>query len=103
MSSYYVYILASKANGAIYIGVTNNLQRRYNEHLKGSQGSFTTQRDAKRLVYFEVTGSIEAAIAREKQLKNWHRQWKINLIESMNPLWWDLGKMYRLDAETSSA
>lgn len=103
MKSYYVYILASKTNGTLYIGITNNITRRNFEHATGQQGSFTQKYNVKRLVYFEEFSESNAAIAREKQLKNWHRQWKINLIESVNPMWQDLSKKYRMGAETSSA
>jgi len=103
MKNYYIYILASKAHGTLYIGVTNSLERRNIEHISGGSGSFTQKYNVKRLVYFETSTDAEAAIAREKQLKNWHRQWKINLIESMNPLWQDLSMKYRMGAETSSA
>lgn len=99
-----MYILASKARGTLYIGVSNSLERRHSEHLSTTNKQrFTSRYNVKRLVYFEETNDVEAAIAREKQLKNWHRQWKINLIESMNPEWQDLSKLYRMDAETSSA
>ncbi|TAH34169.1 GIY-YIG nuclease family protein [Candidatus Saccharibacteria bacterium] len=103
MKNYYVYILASKANGTLYIGITNDLTRRNFEHVTGQQDSFTQKYNVKRLVYFEEFNDSKTAIAREKQLKNWHRQWKINLIESMNPVWQDLSKKYRIGAETSSA
>lgn len=103
MKHYYVYIQASKANGTLYIGVTNDLERRNFEHITGQPGSFTQKYSVSRLVYFEEFDGSEAVIAREKQLKNWHRQWKINLIESMNPMWQDLSKKYRMGAETSSA
>jgi len=103
MHSYFIYILASKTNGTLYVGVTNDISRRYIEHIAGQPGSFTQRYNIKRLVYFEETSDVEAAINREKQLKRWHRQWKINLIESMNPLWQDLSTRYRMGAETSSA
>lgn len=103
MKTYYIYILASKANGTLYVGVTNDLSRRNFEHITGRPGSFTQKYNVKRLVYFEETNDIDTAILREKQLKNWHRQWKINLIESTNPLWEDLSTKYRMGAETSSA
>lgn len=102
MNSYHVYILASKSRGTLYIGVTNDLQRRYTEHQIGSADSFTKKYQVKRLVHYEATDNIEAAIKREKQLKNWHRQWKINLIEASNPQWKDLGLYYRIGPETSS-
>jgi len=104
MKTYFIYILASQARGTLYIGVSNSLERRYFEHMSGvSEKSFTNRYAVKRLVYFEEAHDVETAIAREKQLKNWRRQWKINLIESMNPEWQDLSKLYRMDAETSSA
>ncbi|MCA9325247.1 GIY-YIG nuclease family protein [Candidatus Saccharibacteria bacterium] len=103
MNNYYVYILASRANGTLYIGVTNNLRRRIYEHVHGLVPGFTTKYSVKRLVYFEQTDNIEVAINRENQLKNWHRQWKINLIEADNPDWNDLAITYGLDTETSSA
>lgn len=103
MNTYYIYILASKAHGTLYIGVSNSLERRYFEHHNGvNKKSFTSKYAVKRLVYMEQTSDPEAAIAREKQLKNWHRQWKINLIESTNPEWQDLGRAYGMDPETSS-
>ena len=80
--------------------MTNNLERRNHEHQLAEQSSFTQKYNVKRLVYFELLDDAETAIAREKQLKNWHRQWKINLIESMNPTWQDLSKAYRMGAET---
>lgn len=88
--SYYVYIMASKRNGTLYIGVTNNLLRRVNEHKNGLLQGFTKKYKVYDLVYYEVTSSIESAIIREKQLKKWNRQWKINLIEKDNKDWRDL-------------
>jgi putative endonuclease len=104
MKAFYVYILASKARGTLYVGVTSKLERRYFEHATEQHvGSFTQKYKVKRLVYFETCDTAEQAITREKQLKNWRRQWKINLIESINPKWDDLSKRYGIDAETSSA
>ena len=90
MKTYYVYILASKRNGTLYIGVTSDLLRRTDQHLRGTTGSFTSKYSVKKLVYFEATDSIEEAIYREKQLKHWNRAWKIELIEKENPEWLDL-------------
>lgn len=102
MKDYYIYILANKARGTIYIGVTNNVSRRIQEHFDSTTNSFTHKYNLKRLVYLEQTQNIEMAIQREKQLKHWRRQWKINLIESQNPYWQDLGKYWGMDPETSS-
>ncbi len=87
---YYVYMLASKRNGTLYVGVTNDLARRIYEHREGVIDGFTTTHNVKRLVWFEATSSIESAIQREKNLKHWVRQWKIDLIEQDNPEWRDL-------------
>ena len=78
---YYVYILSSKKNGTLYIGVTNNLERRLIEHKQKLASVFTSKYDVNRLMYFEIIADINEAIKREKQLKNWNRQWKIELIE----------------------
>ncbi len=77
---YYVYILASKYNGTLYIGVTNNLLRRVYEHKNKIADSFTAKHTVCNLVYFESTPDVYSALQREKQLKKWNRQWKINLI-----------------------
>ena len=90
MKSYYTYILASKKNGTLYIGVTSDLVRRTDQHQQNSNQSFTQKYTVHRLVYFEETDSIEEAIYREKQLKHWNREWKIELIEKDNPEWRDL-------------
>ncbi len=90
MNSYFVYILASKKNGTLYIGVTSNLIKRIWEHKQGLVEGFTKKYNVHRLVYFEETPDIESAIIREKQMKKWKRQWKIELIEEMNPAWDDL-------------
>ena len=87
---YFVYLLASCRNGTLYAGVTNDLVRRVWQHKEGVVDGFTRTYDVKSLVWFESTGSIEAAIQREKQIKNWRRQWKIALIEQANPQWRDL-------------
>jgi putative endonuclease len=88
--NYYVYILASRVGGTLYIGVTNDLVRRVGEHkLKLAEG-FTKKREVSRLVYFEAFDQIEFAIRREKRLKKWPRAWKISLIEKQNPDWIDL-------------
>ena len=86
----YTYILASKRNGTLYIGVTNNLLRRVSEHRDGIADGFTRKHGVKILVYFEEMEHIVAAIQREKTLKHWVRRWKLNLIESRNPDWRDL-------------
>ncbi len=88
--NYYVYIMASQYNGTLYIGVTNDIERRVAEHKKRVFEGFTKKYDVDRLVYFEFYSDINSAIMREKQLKKWNRQWKINLIEMRNPEWIDL-------------
>ena len=90
MKSYYVYILASKINGTLYVGVTNDLIRRFHQHKGKLVPGFTSEYQADKLVYYEETNDIHSAIAREKQLKSWNRQWKIGLIETSNPDWNDL-------------
>ncbi|MEP7235792.1 MAG: GIY-YIG nuclease family protein [Ignavibacteriota bacterium] len=90
MHSYYVYILASKRNGTLYIGVTNNLERRTGDHKSGTIKSFTQSHEVHTLVYYEYFTDINQAIKREKRLKKWNRAWKISLIERRNPQWIDL-------------
>jgi putative endonuclease len=85
-----VYILASKPNGVLYIGVTNNLEGRMAQHDQGLIEGFTLRYGVKRLVYYEFHESMNEAIRREKQLKEWRRAWKVRLIESMNPEWINL-------------
>ena len=87
MKSYFVYIVTNKPRGTLYIGVTGDIERRGNEHFTKSGSRFTQKYQLHRLVYAEEANSPSDAIAREKQLKNWHRQWKINLIEDLNPNW----------------
>ena len=89
--SYYVYILASPSR-TLYIGVTNDLERRVAEHVDELIPGFTSRYHIKRLVYFEEFGDIQDAIAREKQLKGWRREKTTRLIESMNPKWNDLSR-----------
>ncbi len=88
--AYYVYIMASKRNGTLYIGVTNDLLRRVTEHKQGLVDGFSKKYGTKMLVYFEETSDVEAALNREKRLKTWLRKWKIALIEEKNPEWKDL-------------
>jgi len=85
-----VYILASRRNGTLYIGVTSNLPRRAWEHREGVVDGFTKEHGVKTLVWFEMHDNAEAAITREKRLKKWHRAWKLALIEETNPEWKDL-------------
>lgn len=90
MKTYYVYILASE-NKTLYIWVTSDLIRRIQEHrIEITDKAFTKRYNAKRLVYYEETNDSVSTIEREKQLKNWHRQWKLNLITEFNPAWEDL-------------
>ena len=90
MRQYYVYIVASRKNGTIYTGVTNDLQRRSLEHRNGHHEGFSKRYGVGRLVYYEYFPYITDAIAREKCIKGWCRQWKIDLIEGINPDWRDL-------------
>ncbi|MBN2416826.1 GIY-YIG nuclease family protein [bacterium] len=90
MRYYYVYILASKRHGTLYIGVTRDLIRRVYEHKKNFADGFTKKYMIHKLVYYEQTSDIYQAITREKQLKKWNRAWKIRLIEKTNPEWYDL-------------
>lgn len=86
----YVYMLATERNGTLYIGVTSNLLARIYQHKEECTSGFTKQYNVKRLVYFEIFDNIAEAITREKQLKNWQRDWKIELLEKDNPNWDDL-------------
>ncbi|AOR28462.1 excinuclease ABC subunit C [Formosa sp. Hel1_33_131] len=90
--NYWVYILTNKPRGTLYIGVTGGIDDRMERHIKKEGSKFTAKYNLKRLVYYEEFQYIFDAIAREKQLKNWHREWKINLIESENPDWANLWK-----------
>ena len=86
----YVYILASERNGTLYIGVTSDLVKRVWEHKSDFVEGFTKQHQVHTLVWYEMHGNMESAITREKQLKEWKRQWKVELIEKSNPYWNDL-------------
>ncbi len=88
--SYFVYMLASRKRGTLYIGVTNDLARRVSEHRGGTASGFTRKYRVHRLVYAETFDEIEDAIRREKAMKEWQRAWKIQLIEKDNPEWLDL-------------
>ncbi len=90
--SYYVYILASKLNGTLYIGKTNNLERRVYEHRNNLIEGFTKRYNVHKLVYYEETNDINKALLFEKRIKKWNRAWKIKLIEKDNPEWKDLAK-----------
>jgi len=92
MNQYFVYILTNKSNKVLYIGVTNSLERRMYEHRNKMIDGFTKRYNLTKLVYFEETSDVRSAIEREKQLKNWHRDWKISLINQFNPNWNDLSK-----------
>ena len=88
--SYWVYILASRPRGTLYVGVTNDLVRRVAEHREGAVPGFTKLYGVKMLVYFEEHADINEAIKRVKQVKRWARSWKIDLIREKNPAWRDL-------------
>jgi putative endonuclease len=94
-NKYYVYILASKSR-ALYTGLTNNLDRRIYEHKNKIVKGFTAKYNIERLVYYEEYNDISLAIAREKEIKGWRRKKKIELIESTNPEWKNLGDEFRL-------
>jgi putative endonuclease len=100
--SFYVYLLASKSR-RLYVGVTNNLERRLFEHKSKQLAGFTKQYNIDRLVYFEQTTDILSAITREKQIKSWNRSKKINLVEAGNPTWEDLSaEWYKADSSLRS-
>ena len=90
MGQYFVYILASKKNGTLYIGVTNNLLKRVYEHKNNLVEGFTRKYDVHNLVYYEIFRNIQDAITREKNMKKWKRKWKMKMIEEFNPNWEDL-------------
>ena len=90
MNMYYVYILASKRNGTLYVGVTSNLVKRVYEHKNDLIEGFTEKYGVHRLVYYEQSEDVKSAIEREKRLKAWKRQWKLRLLEEMSPEWNDL-------------
>jgi putative endonuclease len=87
---YFVYLMASGRNGTLYVGVTSDLIRRVYEHRNGLVPGFTSRYAVHELVWFESTPSVDAAIDKEKQIKNWKRAWKAALIEEFNPTWMDL-------------
>ena len=89
---YYLYIITNKKNGVLYIGVTNNLERRMLEHKNKLIKGFSSRYNLDKLVYLEVYQYVEDAIKREKNMKKWKREWKINLIVEANPDWDDISK-----------
>jgi putative endonuclease len=90
MGEYFVYILASKRNGTLYTGVTNDLFRRIDEHKNDLVKGFTNKYGVHTLVYFEQCDDYDTALQREKHIKEWKRKWKLELIEKVNPFWQDL-------------
>ncbi|MBO6880125.1 GIY-YIG nuclease family protein [Winogradskyella sp.] len=98
--NYWVYIVTNKPRGVLYTGFTGGIDDRMEKHKDGIGSYFASKYRLKRLVYYEEYQYVEDAIKREKQIKNWRRQWKINLIEESNPNWDDLWQ--RLDSESSS-
>ncbi|WP_338731275.1 GIY-YIG nuclease family protein [Mangrovimonas cancribranchiae] len=98
MNCWYVYIMANKPNGVIYIGVTDNIEERIKEHkLKIRPNAFTARYNCNNLVYFEEFDNVDEAILREKRFKKWKREWKVRCIEEMNPSWMDLSMNWNLD------
>ena len=85
-----VYLLASQRNGTLYVGVTSNLPKRVWEHKSKFVKGFTEKYRVDKLVWYELHGTMESAIQREKNIKNWERRWKLEIIEAMNPDWKDL-------------
>jgi len=102
LTKYYVYILTNEYNTSLYIGVTNNLIRRIYEHRNELLKGFTSKYKLKKLVYYEILNDPYSAISREKQLKNWHSDWKWNLVKGFNPGLKDLYSNIVGDPETSS-
>ena len=96
MNNYYVYILASKRNGTLYIGLTNELDRRVIEHKNKQVRGFTAKYSINKLVYFEEFENHNEAFIRERRLKKWKRAWKIKLIEDENPDWKDLAEAWEV-------
>ncbi len=90
MKQYYIYILASKKDGVLYTGMTNDLVRRVYEHKNNLIKGFTKRYNVKMLIYYEITTDVNEAILREKRIKKWKHSWKIELIEKTNPNWRDL-------------
>lgn len=88
--AYYVYLLASGKHGTLYVGMTNDIVRRGHEHRTKTLGGFTARYSVDKLVWFEICEDAPTAIAREKELKKWRRDWKVRLIEEQNPGWVDL-------------
>ena len=88
--SFYVYIVANKRNGTIYIGMTDNLAKRMWQHKTKALGGFTAKYGCDRLVWYQVCETREGAFLRERQMKEWRRSWKLRLIEEANPTWNDL-------------
>ena len=90
MNTYYVYIITNKRKGTLYIGFSSGLKKRIWQHKQKQVEGFSKEHNLDKLVYYESTNDVNSAIAREKQLKKWKRQWKINAIEKSNPEWRDL-------------
>jgi putative endonuclease len=90
LKKFYVYILSSRRNGTLYVGITSNLIKRIYEHKNNLVAGFTKKYNVHRLVWYEIHESVETAISREKQIKKWKRAWKLELIEKNNPNWNDL-------------
>jgi putative endonuclease len=103
MKSYWVYILASRPRGTLYVGMTNDLIRRIYQHREELADGFTKEHGVKMLVYYEQHATAIAAIQREKNIKHWSRQWKIDLIRSMNPDWTISGRISCADSRILSS
>ena len=99
MNQYYVYIMTNYSKRSLYIGMTNDIVLRVAEHKAHVNTGFTAKYDCKILLYYEEFPSADQAIAREKQLKNWHREWKVNLIKQLNPDFKDLSEAIGLTQE----
>lgn len=98
MKLWYVYIMANKPNGVIYIGITDNIEERIKEHkLKLRPKSFTAKYNCDKLVYIEEYKNNDKAIVREKRMKKWKRDWKVKLIKEMNPSWMDISMNWKLN------
>jgi putative endonuclease len=102
MSNYYIYVLTNKNHKVMYVGVTNDLMRRIQEHKQKKISGFTKKYNVDQLVYFEHTQDANAAVAREKQLKGWLRIKKNELVETMNPSWRDLSEEWQRDPSLRS-